>query len=154
MCVPFCSGILSILCRMSITGHLLFDVNMRSRERSCTEIIQGSRIGYKHQLETSSAFHSQDTGLSTRWLKSINTSLLTQFKVGVGNEYDLGQGTDTDDFYSGHMRPLVHLCARLVRLRDGARITLLTTNAFFERARDELARNVESGDDDILTRIR
>ena len=47
----------------------------------------------------------------------------------------------------GHARPLITLCARFVKLRPDVHITFLTTDTFFDRARAELARSFEDGDE-------
>ncbi|KAI0738932.1 UDP-Glycosyltransferase/glycogen phosphorylase [Daedaleopsis nitida] len=54
----------------------------------------------------------------------------------------------------GHVRPLIHLAARLVKLRR-LNLTFLTTNGYIERVKTELARSFEDGDDDeYAKRIR
>ncbi|CDO72764.1 Glycosyltransferase Family 1 protein [Trametes cinnabarina] len=53
----------------------------------------------------------------------------------------------------GHTRPLVQLSARLVKMR-AVYVTLFTTNAFFERVQEELARGFESGEEAYAHRVR
>ncbi|KAH9925919.1 UDP-Glycosyltransferase/glycogen phosphorylase [Epithele typhae] len=47
----------------------------------------------------------------------------------------------------GHARPLVTLCARLVKMKTDLCVTLLTTAAMFGRLTKEAARNFEIGDE-------
>ncbi|KAI0631464.1 UDP-Glycosyltransferase/glycogen phosphorylase [Trametes polyzona] len=53
----------------------------------------------------------------------------------------------------GHARPLINLSARLVKLRD-VNVTLLATNAFYDRIVDELARSFSPGEEDFAKRVR
>lgn len=56
-------------------------------------------------------------------------------------------------FNPGHARPLINLIARFVKLRP-VQVTLLTTNAFFDRVKNELARSFEAEDEEAFQRIR
>ncbi|KAI0779720.1 UDP-Glycosyltransferase/glycogen phosphorylase [Fomes fomentarius] len=51
----------------------------------------------------------------------------------------------------GHVRPLIHLSARIVKLRS-ITVTFVTTNAFYERAKTELTRSFE--DEESAKRVR
>lgn len=51
----------------------------------------------------------------------------------------------------GHVRPLIHLSARIVKLRPIV-VTFVTTNAFYERAKTELTRSFE--DEESAKRVR
>ncbi|KAI0368559.1 UDP-Glycosyltransferase/glycogen phosphorylase [Pilatotrama ljubarskyi] len=53
----------------------------------------------------------------------------------------------------GHARPLINLSARLVKMRD-VTVTLLTSDAFYDRATAELARSFAPGEEDFAKRIR
>ncbi|KAI0745369.1 UDP-Glycosyltransferase/glycogen phosphorylase [Earliella scabrosa] len=53
----------------------------------------------------------------------------------------------------GHIRPLVHLTAHIVKFRPIS-ATLLTTDVFYEKVKAELARNFVEGEEDIAKRIR
>ncbi|RDX50057.1 UDP-Glycosyltransferase/glycogen phosphorylase [Lentinus brumalis] len=53
----------------------------------------------------------------------------------------------------GHARPLVHLSARLVKLRP-VNVTLLTSTAYYTRITTELARSFEPEDEEHARRIR
>ncbi|KAI0633619.1 UDP-Glycosyltransferase/glycogen phosphorylase [Trametes polyzona] len=53
----------------------------------------------------------------------------------------------------GHARPLINLSARLVKLRD-VNVTILSTNAFHERAVAELARSFTPAESHFAKRIR
>ncbi|RPD63794.1 UDP-Glycosyltransferase/glycogen phosphorylase [Lentinus tigrinus ALCF2SS1-6] len=53
----------------------------------------------------------------------------------------------------GHARPLVHLCARLVKLRS-INLTLLTSTAFHPRIVTELSRSFDLGEEAYAKRIR
>ncbi|RPD78353.1 UDP-Glycosyltransferase/glycogen phosphorylase [Lentinus tigrinus ALCF2SS1-7] len=53
----------------------------------------------------------------------------------------------------GHARPLVHLSARLVKLRP-INLTLLTTSAYYPRIVTELARSFDPEEEEYATRIR
>ncbi|KAI0631466.1 UDP-Glycosyltransferase/glycogen phosphorylase [Trametes polyzona] len=53
----------------------------------------------------------------------------------------------------GHARPLINLSARLVKLRD-VNVTLLATNAFYDRIVAELARSFSPGEEDFAKRVR
>lgn len=55
--------------------------------------------------------------------------------------------------FVGHARPLVNLAARLVRLRPVA-VTLLTTDAFYDRIKNELARSFDTDEEELVSRIR
>lgn len=51
------------------------------------------------------------------------------------------------------MRPLVHLAARMVKLRPIV-LTMITTHAFFDRVKTEFARSFDEGEDEYANRIR
>ncbi|TFK89457.1 glycosyltransferase family 1 protein [Polyporus arcularius HHB13444] len=53
----------------------------------------------------------------------------------------------------GHARPLVHLSARLVKLRP-VNVTILTNTAYYTRITTELARSFEPEDEEHANRIR
>lgn len=53
----------------------------------------------------------------------------------------------------GHTRPLINLAARFVKLRP-VYVTILTTNAFYDRVQAELARNFDLEDDEAAKRVR
>ena len=55
----------------------------------------------------------------------------------------------------GHMRPLIHLAARIVKLRPGIVLTMLTTDSYYERVKIELARNFdENGLEDECANLK
>ena len=54
----------------------------------------------------------------------------------------------------GHTRPLVNLSAQLIKLRSNVYITLLTTHNLYQRARCELARCFDAGEEGLATRVR
>ena len=54
----------------------------------------------------------------------------------------------------GHARPLTNYVARLAKMRLDLHISLLTTNAFFDRITKELARSFDEGDAESAQRIR
>ncbi len=56
-------------------------------------------------------------------------------------------------FLPGHARPLVHLSARLVKLRP-VNVTILTNTAYYTRITTELARSFEPEDEEHAKRIR
>ena len=60
----------------------------------------------------------------------------------------------TEIVHSGHVRPLIHLSARFVKLRPAAVVTLLTSNGWLERVQTELAASFERGDEECAKRIR
>ena len=62
-------------------------------------------------------------------------------------------GHDAKHSFSGHMRPLVHLAARMVKLRPIV-LTMITTHAFFDRVKTEFARSFDEGEDEYANRIR
>ncbi|KAM5530918.1 hypothetical protein V8D89_015408 [Ganoderma adspersum] len=53
----------------------------------------------------------------------------------------------------GHARPLINLFARFVKLRP-VTVTLIATNAFYDRVKNELARSFDSNDEEPAGRIR
>nr|VWP02307.1 Trihydroxynaphthalene reductase (EC (T3HN reductase) [Ganoderma boninense] len=53
----------------------------------------------------------------------------------------------------GHARPLINLFARFVKLRP-VTVTLIATNAFYDRVKNELARSFDAGDEELAARIR
>ena len=54
----------------------------------------------------------------------------------------------------GHTRPLINLSARMAKLRSNVYVTLLTTDAFYDRVKHELARSFDSLDEEPAQRIR
>ena len=54
---------------------------------------------------------------------------------------------------SGHARPLVHLAARLVKLRP-INLTILTSTAYYPRITTELARNFDPEEEEYAKRVR
>ncbi len=55
--------------------------------------------------------------------------------------------------FVGHARPLVNLVARFVRLRP-VTVTLLTTDGFYDRIKNELARSFDPDEEALAARIR
>ncbi|KAI0760274.1 UDP-Glycosyltransferase/glycogen phosphorylase [Fomes fomentarius] len=53
----------------------------------------------------------------------------------------------------GHLRPLIHLSARFVKLRPIV-VTLLVSNGYCDRVKNELSRSFEEGDEEHAKRIR
>ena len=53
----------------------------------------------------------------------------------------------------GHARPLVNFVARLVRLRP-VTATILTTDGFYDRIKNELARSFDTDEQELAARIR
>ena len=53
----------------------------------------------------------------------------------------------------GHARPLVHLSARLVKLRP-INVTILTSTAYYPRITTELARSFDPEEEEYAKRIR
>ncbi|KAI0745365.1 UDP-Glycosyltransferase/glycogen phosphorylase [Earliella scabrosa] len=63
-------------------------------------------------------------------------------------------GADTcDDTYTGHTRPMIHLAARIVKLRP-VTLTMLTTDSFYERVKIELSRSFDGNEEEYATRLR
>ncbi len=54
---------------------------------------------------------------------------------------------------TGHLRPLIHLSARFVKLRPVV-VTLLVSNGYCDRIKTELSRSFEEGDVEHAKRIR
>lgn len=54
----------------------------------------------------------------------------------------------------GHARPVTNFCARVVKLRPHVTITFLTTDAFCDRIKKELARSFDDGDEHLAQRVR
>ena len=54
----------------------------------------------------------------------------------------------------GHARPLVNFCARLTKLQSDIYVTVLTTDAFFDRMVKELSRSYDPGEEGAAERIR
>lgn len=54
---------------------------------------------------------------------------------------------------SGHARPLINLFARFVKLRP-VTVTLIATNAFYDRVKSELARSFDADEEELAARIR
>ena len=54
---------------------------------------------------------------------------------------------------AGHTRPLVGLAAHMVKLRP-VDVTLITTSAFYDRVKNELARHFETGEEEYSQHIR
>ena len=55
--------------------------------------------------------------------------------------------------FIGHARPLIHLAARLVRLRP-VTFTFLTTDDFYDRINKELARSFDTDEEELASRVR
>ncbi|KAM5530922.1 hypothetical protein V8D89_015412 [Ganoderma adspersum] len=53
----------------------------------------------------------------------------------------------------GHTRPLISLAAHMVKLRP-VDVTLITTNAFYERVKIELGRHFEAGEEEYSQHVR
>ncbi|KAI0743898.1 UDP-Glycosyltransferase/glycogen phosphorylase [Daedaleopsis nitida] len=53
----------------------------------------------------------------------------------------------------GHIRPLCHLSARIVKLRP-VTLTYLTTNTYYDRVKTELARSFDEDEEEYAKRIR
>ncbi|KAI0760255.1 UDP-Glycosyltransferase/glycogen phosphorylase [Fomes fomentarius] len=53
----------------------------------------------------------------------------------------------------GHLRPLIHLSARFVKLRPVV-VTLLVSNGYYDRINTELSRSFEEDDEEHAKRIR
>ena len=53
----------------------------------------------------------------------------------------------------GHARPLIHLSARLAKLRP-VNITILTSTLFHPRITTELARNFDPEEEEYAKRVR
>ena len=53
----------------------------------------------------------------------------------------------------GHARPLINLFARFVKLRP-VTVTLIATNAFYDRVKNELARSFDADEEELAARIR
>ena len=54
---------------------------------------------------------------------------------------------------AGHTRPLVGLAAHMVKLRP-VDVTLITTSAFYDRVKNELARSFDADEEELAARIR
>ncbi|KAI0743908.1 UDP-Glycosyltransferase/glycogen phosphorylase [Daedaleopsis nitida] len=54
----------------------------------------------------------------------------------------------------GHVRPLIHLAARFVKLRPGVIVTFLTTDGFYDRVKTELSRSFEQHEQELAERMR
>ncbi|KAI1796353.1 UDP-Glycosyltransferase/glycogen phosphorylase [Ganoderma leucocontextum] len=53
----------------------------------------------------------------------------------------------------GHARPLINLVARFVRLRP-VTVTLMATDGFYDRIKNELARSFDADEEELAARIR
>ncbi|KAI0644654.1 UDP-Glycosyltransferase/glycogen phosphorylase [Trametes meyenii] len=54
----------------------------------------------------------------------------------------------------GHVRPLINLSARFVKLRSHVVVTFLVASAFYDRTAAELARNFAPGEQEAASRVR
>lgn len=59
----------------------------------------------------------------------------------------------THRLYLGHARPLINLFARFVKLRP-VTVTLMATNAFYDRIKNELARSFDADEEHLAAHIR
>ena len=58
------------------------------------------------------------------------------------------------DNFPGHLRPLITLCARIVKLRPDVHVTFLTTDMMLDRVQKEMARSFDEGEEKAAQCVR